>query len=481
MGLYIDSKRVTRAKAIFVLVAVFALVAIPTFMGIRALNAKAASTPPQFLSSPHYVHASTTDNNDTAAEIAFYPGTTRLEIIVDDGQVRTYGDSPDAQSAALPAGANKIDLRLRLAPGRHTISGVAVVDGDRMPIRGSNGEESGEAVVYALDAPTVSYVTPTTDKRAFNSSISPVRVKVDDEFNQFKDLTFSLFTGKPGDVDSHWMRDLTLTRAQCSLELKDFAICDITGASNWENLAEGTYFVKLETSTKAEDKAGDTQHPDGISSEDSNYWSLPFTIDNTAPTATINGPLSMVGGETVTVKGTIDPTALGATLYMDDNAEGSVVITNGTWSYDLTTDKVGDHKLTVVAKDAAENPSDAKAADAITTLTVNPFVPSPAIVQQVNDAASGLSAPFAVPPALTQVEVPPAIGANTNADTAVLGAKTAEDPKVDQNVIAAVAPSSEGWKLFGIAWFWWIIIGALMAGITSWTLANRRQYAVETI
>jgi hypothetical protein len=474
MGLYISTKRITKAKTIFVLVATFALVVIPTFIGIRSsLNAHAESIPPQFINSPHYVHANTTDNNDTAAEIAFYPGTTRIEIIVDDGQTQTYGDSPTAPLAALPEGANKIDLRLRLAPGRHTISGVAVVDGQRVPIRGGNGEESGEAVVYALDTPTVSYETPTVNKQSFNSSVSPVRVKIDDEFEQLKSVTFSLYAGEPDETDSYALGDFVLDRTLCNTTTKDIAICDITSAANWKNLAEGTYFVKLKTSTKAEDD----RHPDGVNDEA--HWSLPFIIDNTAPAATINGPLSVIGGETIRVQGSTDKSASEATLYVDDAAMGPAVIAeDGSWTYDLKADlTLGDHKVKIIAKDSAGNTN-----EAAMTLTVNPFVPALAEVQKVNDAAVGLTTPFAVPQALSKEDIPPAPNSNTNTDTAVLGAQDVQDPKADQSkLIAAVAPSTEGWKLFGITWFWWIIMGLTVVVAGSWLLASKRQYATEKI
>ena len=481
MGLYIDSKQMIRAKIILALVAAFVLVAIPTFVGFKSsLNVRAAGTPPIFVNSPRYVHANTPENtHDIAAEIEFYPGTTQVHLAVDNVPVPPQ-DVSDPGTQPLSTGSNRIQVRMPFAPGAHTITGTAVVDGQEVPIRGSNGDDFGVAVIYALDTPSANYEVPVPSKRSFNSTTSPVQVKIDDEFKQFKSLAFSLYTGEPGDADSQKLGDFTLTREDCNTQIEGFVVCDIAGASNWKELTEGTYFVKLKTSTKAEDG----QHPDGISAEDSASWSLPFTVDTTPPGATINGPLSVTGGETIKVQGTIDKSASEGTLYVDDDAMGPAVISDdGSWTYDLKANlSLGDHKIKILAKDPADNTNIATIETATTILTVNPFIPAPADVQKVNDAAVGLTTPFAVPESLTKEDIPPAPTSNTNADTAVLGAEDAKDSKTDRsNVIAAVAPSAEGWKLFGIAWFWWVILGVILVIVGSWALASRRQYATENI
>jgi hypothetical protein len=462
------------------LVAAFALVAIPTFVGVRSYVARAETPAPQFIDSPRYVHANTAANqHDIAAEIEFFPGTTQVKLEVDNVPVPDEDVDDPTEPSTLSSG-NMIRLRMPFTPGGHTITGTATVDGQKVAIRGSDGKGSGTAIVYAIDAPALDYIVPTPSKRSFNSNVSPVQVKIDNEFDQFKNLEFSLYTGAPGDAHNVKINDFTLSRDQCDLkQIVGSAICDITKASNWKKLDEGMYFVKLKSSTKAEDG----QHADGISPEDDKAWSLSFTIDDTAPTATIEGPLSVIGGENITVKGKIDPSASEATLYVDGDAKGLAARgENDTWSYDLKADlTIGDHKVKLVAKDPADNTNALTIDTATTALTVNPFIPSKADVQQVNDAAVGLTTPFPVPQALTKEDIPPAPVA-TNSDMAVLGAQDAMNSKIDQEkVIAAVAPSGEGWKLFGVAWFWWFLGAISLIGISSWALASRRQYAMEHI
>ena len=50
---------------------------------------------------------------------------------------------------------------------------------------------------------------------------------------------------------------------------------------------------------------------------------------------------------------------------------------------------------------------------------------------------------------------------------------------------AVLEPSEEGWRLFGIAWYWWMTLLAVIAGITLWrerlltlVLTNRERWGV---
>lgn len=40
--------------------------------------------------------------------------------------------------------------------------------------------------------------------------------------------------------------------------------------------------------------------------------------------------------------------------------------------------------------------------------------------------------------------------------------------------IAAAAPSTEGWKLFGVAWYWWLLLAAVLGVATAWIVRRVR-------
>jgi hypothetical protein len=72
-----------------------------------------------------------------------------------------------------------------------------------------------------------------------------------------------------------------------------------------------------------------------------------------------------------------------------------------------------------------------------------------------------------VGPAITQPDL-----------AAVLGTKTAKDNNAVLSAsqsIAAIAPSEQGWKIFGMAWFWWLLIAAAVASIIWWIVAVARR------
>ncbi|MFI5212536.1 MAG: hypothetical protein ACHQTE_01070 [Candidatus Saccharimonadales bacterium] len=60
-------------------------------------------------------------------------------------------------------------------------------------------------------------------------------------------------------------------------------------------------------------------------------------------------------------------------------------------------------------------------------------------------------------------------------DTAILGTKTASQPSASDATAAAIAPSSQGWKIFGIAWYWWLLLIAAVAAAAYWIAAAKRR------
>jgi hypothetical protein len=478
MGLQLQRGKFIKTRIVLFITIAIALLAVPFSAHLQTPKAYADESDfetPRFINSPHYVRANTVDDgnpatlddHDIAVEIEFYEGTERIDLYIDDQPVGEPANTLD-QTALNQGdqiegeeGANKIIVRMPFAPGLHTVRGVAYLTD------GSHTDIDGPSIVYALDAPTAEYVTPTTEQQAFKTSTNPVKVKIDDEFSQFANAEFALFRGtseNPGES----LGAFTLSRAECDATEGGFIYCNLDQASGWPSLDEGTYFVKLKTSTKAETSG----HSQGIAFEDQTHWSHSFVVDNTAPVVTIGGPLSVVGGEHITVSGTIGTSAVEATVYVDGEPSGVATLDGaGKWAYDLKADlSIGDHKVSVSAKDAAENTSDSEVSE--TTLTVQPFMPPAAAVTPVAALASGLTDPF---PTIKEsvIELNQASSAKGQAsDIGALDKKTMKTPVVDQNAVL-IASTAEGWKLFGIAWYWLLLIPAVLGGV-AWLIGKIR-------
>jgi hypothetical protein len=458
MGLRIQRGRFIKTRIVLFLAIAFALLAQPFFTHFQTFKAYADESSPQaprFINGPHYVKAGVPGNDaGIAAEIEFDAGTSRLELNIDDTAVNS-GGSPEEYGAT--PGANKINLHIgSLEPGKHTISGTATVNGTDVQIQG------GPAIVYALDMPIAEYITPTDAQQAFKPSDNPVKVKINDEFSQFTDAELDLYKVTPENPPGEFVQKYTFLkddqRSDCDPTGDGFVYCNIDRAPEWAALGEGTYFVKLKTY--------------GIQFSDSAYWSHSFTIDKTPPPVKIDGPFSVIGGETVALNGTIDLSAIEATVYVDGKPDGTATLDGtGKWTYDLKANlSLGDHKVSVSAKDSAENTSDPEAS--VTTLTVQPFMPPAAAVTPVVESAIGLTDPF---PMIKESEAElnkTAVAKTGVSDIAALDKKTTKDPAVDQNVVP-IAATSEGWKLFGIAWYWLLLIPAVFGGAV-WIIGRIR-------
>lgn len=79
-----------------------------------------------------------------------------------------------------------------------------------------------------------------------------------------------------------------------------------------------------------------------------------------------------------------------------------------------------------------------------------------------------LTQPFSVPRSF--------VGSTGSAQTGqeVLGTGSDDQQEVasgEQTV--AAAPSSEGWKIFGIAWYWWLLLAAILGAATAWIMRRR--------
>ncbi|HEY5695597.1 MAG TPA: Ig-like domain-containing protein [Candidatus Saccharimonadales bacterium] len=231
---------------------------------------------------------------------------------------------------------------------------------------------------------------------------------------------------------------------------------------------------------------------------------LNVTVDNTIPTAAIKltSTATPSASTDMVFAGTITTSKVAALkqleLWIDSKDYGDitkVVDVTGNWNYTLVggLDK-GDHKVAVVATDLAGNVS-VETIDSYVAVTVSGYVVPPTEGKGI--IATSI-APAPLPQVVTPVQptryyvasvqptrdtgntantvTPPT--SNTTNDKAVLGAESEKSPAtLSASTVQPIAPSSSGWTLFGIAWYWWLLLLALMIGVGSWAKVamNRRH------
>lgn len=67
-------------------------------------------------------------------------------------------------------------------------------------------------------------------------------------------------------------------------------------------------------------------------------------------------------------------------------------------------------------------------------------------------------------------------GASQNGAVSSSAASTDDEPTVKSaETVAALAPSSEGWKIFGIAWYWWLLVAAIIVSGWLWSVRTIRS------
>ncbi len=197
-------------------------------------------------------------------------------------------------------------------------------------------------------------------------------------------------------------------------------------------VVDGTYDIQVE----ATDAAGNV----GVSPVST------ITVDNTAPVLT-------VGGYTGT---SLTPTITGTTNGVDDvvTVDGvlatvdTVVNGDGTydWTYTFPTQTIGTHTIAVVSTDTYGN-----------EITV----PGTITVEAVPATETT--------PATTSTTVTPdPDNATTNTDDQeVLGAQTEGDDSgtstVSEDILGTADQKDSEWTIFGLAWYWWLLI---LAGLT---------------
>jgi len=196
----------------------------------------------QFVGSPKYVRAN--NGGDLSAQVVTPDETSNIPFII-NGNL----SSPINGINVGGAGATTSWWRLYtpLLAGEHTISAEIQLNGGWYPI-------SSTGITYSLDLPWAQYVIPQQNQY-FRANDKVIRVKADDQFNQFNYMKTTI------NGIAH-----IVNRSNCS-DQGSFVLCDLQNL----NLPEGNYTASTTTYTMANNRAD-------------NLISQPFIIDNTRPT-----------------------------------------------------------------------------------------------------------------------------------------------------------------------------------------------------
>lgn len=239
---------------------------------------------------------------------------------------------------------------------------------------------------------------------------------------------------------------------------------------------EGSYFIQL----RAIDAAGN-ESP----------WSSTFTViyDATAPTVSVDAPTATVTNQpTITGKTSSDTSTVTVTIY---EADGTTFVETGTatyvlgettFSYDVQTVLVygATYVVKASATDLAGNTTDA--ADVATrsmTVEAAPVTPVVSTTPPPTAPESTDDEPTTAPTnaALASVFAP---AFTSPAAAAVLGT-TDQTPETgvegisDEKVAAAVNSEANQGTIFGIAWFWWILIIAALSALAWFIIGAIRR------
>jgi hypothetical protein len=244
--------------------------------------------------------------------------------------------------------------------------------------------------------------------------------------------------------------------------IQDWTVASNTAATTTVG-DDGLYSLNV----RAFDKAGN------VSTE---VASSAVLVDTIAPELTIGTPLQNLDG-TYRVSGTTTDIDQPITVRSNNAIVASNVMADadGTWTIGLGSLIAGDsYVITADTKDAVGNIATQQA----TTIVVPPVAVLPLTTIAVI-APANLNTPTSLRQPRTNTVAssngPESTQSAADQDAAVLGIQTTKDDSGVSDLaknVAAVESSPEGWKFFGVAWYWVVLLIAVIAAI--WFAAARR-------
>lgn len=187
-------------------------------------------------------------------------------------------------------------LRVNLPVGEYTLTAEYKKNGGWQTI--SDSEKHGK--VYSIGEPSIEFVIPTKENNYFRSSDNPLRVKVSNEFNQIRKVTFKI-KEVVDDRDSHYKNVsfvkpkpepksyiFTVDSDKCETA-GDYLLCDVNKSGSWspKGLGEGEYSAQVRVYTEADkdDNNSDFEFLNCDGGKGDKKWidSINFFVDSSAP------------------------------------------------------------------------------------------------------------------------------------------------------------------------------------------------------
>jgi large repetitive protein len=241
----------------------------------------------------------------------------------------------------------------------------------------------------------------------------------------------------------------TVAQAESNMTTTSANINDPWNVSTPNLVPSGTYLITLD----ATDTAGLTTHKE-----------VSVEVDNTPPTVTLDG------GDVILKSGSITPTT---------TANDTHGIASYTWTANANNPAVIDFDHTVAEPTFTPTVQGSyiyylAVADGLGNVTTQEFdfsyaqelaiVPLPTLQDPTDALVDQSPSTLAVAPATANPTVQSGRDEATTSDaTGVLGSTiTAPGQMPPATNVATIVSTSNGWSIFGMLWYWWLIIASLL-------------------
>lgn len=191
------------------------------------------------------------------------------------------------------------------------------------------------------------------------------------------------------------------------------------------------------------------------------------SIDDVAPVVTVDEPVVRNSNGSYTITGTTSDPTDKVMVAINSGTAMPADVTGTTWSLTTAVLPYGDYDVTVTSTDTAGN------VGVLSPVYQFSYVDDRIINNQVDALIEGIAPGVTI--GGTGASTQTLFGNDTDTvatDTPlVLGAQTSKQPAA---ATPALEATEDGWKIFGLAWYWWLLILAALAAIW-WMIAGLRR------
>lgn len=199
-----------------------------------------------------------------------------------------------------------------------------------------------------------------------------------------------------------------------------------------------------------------------------------FIIDTKGPGLVVTSLVKNDDGS-YTLSGTTSEESDNVVVSVDGGAPQPTVRTGFGWSLTVPSLSLSNHTFIVSGIDQYENLSSKTFSRDLTVAAVSAGNPINGTSPGVLSTVSGVS-PRTLLATTSQSNTQDVDSTTAGENGQVLG--TQDNESTDK--VAAISPSEQGWKIFGIAWYWWLLILAAIAAIW-WAIAGYRRRNSEQV